>query len=215
SNLFDAPCVIEKLVQIKKEIAVIAARNESGEVATYPPVEMVFDPVANLVDTLLMPAQINKIIQNEAIIIAEETIKKLNIVGLLAVELFLDEHDNLLINEVAPRPHNSGHQTIEACITSQFEQHIRAILNLPLGSTSQHKIACMINILGEENYTGNVKYIGLEKCLASSGIHVHLYGKKKTKPKRKMGHITILGENIEEIYQKISIVKNNVKAISI
>lgn len=211
SKAFDAPGLLEKLIDFEKEIAVIVARNEKGEIASYPAVEMVFHPEANLVEYLFAPAQIEKKIANDADRIAKEIIEKLGMVGLLAVEMFVTKNGNVLVNEIAPRPHNSGHQTIEANITSQYEQHLRAILNLPLGDTSASKPSAMVNLLGEEGFSGDAKYEGLEDILALPGTHIHLYGKRLTKPFRKMGHVTIVDADLESLKKKANFVKQTLK----
>jgi 5-(carboxyamino)imidazole ribonucleotide synthase len=211
---FDAPGLLEKLIDFEKEIAVIVARNEKGEVATYPAVEMVFHPTANLVEYLFSPATISQTVALEANRIAKDIITKLEMVGLLAVEMFVTKDGKILVNEVAPRPHNSGHQTIEANATSQYEQHLRAILNLPLGSTVAYQPSAMINLLGEEGYTGEAKYEGLQEVLSLSGTHIHLYGKKVTKPFRKMGHVTIVDSDVESLKKKANFVKQTLKVIA-
>ena len=204
---FDAPSLLEDLVDFQKELSVIVARNESGEVKCFPLVEMVFHPVANLVEFLFAPAEVTKAIEEKAYKLAEDVITKLDMVGLLAVEMFLTQDNDILVNEVAPRTHNSGHQTIEANITSQFEQHLRAILDLPLGSTELIKPAAMVNVLGEDGFKGNARYEGLKELLSIPGVHLHLYGKKVTKPFRKMGHITITDENTVSLKEKALKVK--------
>lgn len=214
SKGFDAPSLIEKFVDFEKEIAVIVARNEAGEVSTFPVVELVFNPIYNLVEYLFSPAHISKKVENEANRIAKLIVEKWDFVGLLAVELFLTKDGKVLVNEVAPRPHNSGHHTIEGNYVSQYEQHLRAILNLPLGSTEAILPAAMVNLLGAEGYEGEAVYEGLEKVLALEGAYIHLYGKAITKPFRKMGHITVLGKNTEELHQKIAFVKSNLRVIS-
>jgi 5-(carboxyamino)imidazole ribonucleotide synthase len=211
AKAFDAPGLLEELIDFEKEIAVIVARNEKGEIISYPAVEMVFHPEANLVEYLFAPAQIEKSVANEADRIAKEIIQKLGMVGLLAVELFVTKDEKVLVNEIAPRPHNSGHQTIEANVTSQYEQHLRAILNLPLGDTAALKPSAMVNLLGEEGFSGEAKYEGLEEVLALSGTHVHLYGKKITKPFRKMGHVTIVDADLESLKKKANFVKHTLK----
>lgn len=213
-KLLDGPCLIEPLVPIFKELAVIACRNERGECITYEVVEMVFDQEANLVKYLFSPAEILESTSETCRNIAESLIELLDICGLLAVEFFMDKKGEILVNEVAPRPHNSGHHTIDAAVCSQFENHIRAISNLPLGSTSQYKMGAMINILGEEGFTGQKKYMGLEDVLKLEDVHVHLYGKKITKPKRKMGHINVLGDSKEEIEDKINTIDKFFKVIA-
>lgn len=212
-KLLPGACVIEDLVPIQKELAVIVARNARGEVKAFPTVEMTFNPEANLVEFLLCPAQISPAIARAAEDLAMRVIKAYDLCGLLAVELFLTEDGDLLINEVAPRPHNSGHHTIDSCYTSQYEQHLRAILNLPLGSTRLKSPSVMVNILGAEGYTGTARYEGLEECLAIEGVKIHLYGKSKTKPFRKMGHATVLDPNIEYAKEKAEKVQKLLRVI--
>ncbi|MFY0605608.1 MAG: 5-(carboxyamino)imidazole ribonucleotide synthase [Cyclobacteriaceae bacterium] len=214
SKAFEEPSLIEKLIDFKKELSVIVARNESGEVVSFPLVELAFHPEANLVEFLFAPAEVSNEIARKAYKLAEDVIKRLDMVGLLAVEMFLTQHDQILVNEVAPRTHNSGHHTIEASITSQFEQHLRAILDLPLGNTDLIKPASMINVLGEEGYTGEARYEGMKELLAESGVHLHLYGKKITKPFRKMGHITITDEDVIKLKEKTLRVKEILKVKS-
>jgi 5-(carboxyamino)imidazole ribonucleotide synthase len=197
AKVWDAPSVIEDLVPFEKEISVIVARNANGEVTSFPLVEMEFNPEANLVEFLFSPAQVSDHIVQRATQIAKDVVVKLNHVGLLAVEMFLTKDGELLVNEMAPRPHNSGHHTIEACNTSQYAQHLRAILGLPLGDTELLQPAVMINLLGEKDQSGPVNYLGLEEALATPGVHVHLYGKSETKPFRKMGHVTITNPNLD------------------
>lgn len=198
-NLVDTPYVIEKLVPFIKELAVIVARNEQGESVVYPTVECEFSPVANLVEFLFSPAEISAEVEQKAQEIALKVIDSLKMVGILAVELFLTADNQVLINEIAPRPHNSGHHTIECCYTSQFEQHLRSIVNAPLGSTKLIIPGVMINLLGEQGYEGIAKYENLEKVIAMEGVSVHLYGKQYTKPFRKMGHVTIYGPHLDEL----------------
>jgi 5-(carboxyamino)imidazole ribonucleotide synthase len=211
---FDAPSVLERLVDFDKELAVIVARSESGEIKCFPVVECEFNPEANLVEFLFSPANIKKSVEKEAIQLATTVAEKLGIVGLLAVELFLTKDGKVLVNEIAPRPHNSGHHTIEANITSQFEQHWRAILNLPLGDSASIKAGVMINLLGDFGYEGDAIYQGMEDVLKFSGVYVHLYGKATTKPFRKMGHATIVDTDILKAKQKAKIVKNTLKIIA-
>jgi 5-(carboxyamino)imidazole ribonucleotide synthase len=211
---FDAPGLLEKLVDIDKEIAVIVARNANGETKAFPVVEMVFHPEANLVEYLFSPAEIDTKNAELAEKLAVQLIEKLEMVGLLAVEMFISKSGELLINEVAPRPHNSGHQSIEGNITSQFEQHLRAIYNLPLGDTAIRVPAAMINLLGEDGYSGSPIYEGLNEILAISGVHLHLYGKNTTQPFRKMGHITVTDSDIENLKKKAMLVKNSFRIIS-
>ena len=211
---FNIPSVIEKFIPFDKELAVIVARNVSGEIAIYPVVECEFNSTENLVEFLFSPAAITIEIENKAQEIAKQIIEKLNLVGILAVEFFLTKKGELLVNEIAPRPHNSGHHTIECNITSQYEQHLRAILNLPLGSTKMISNGVMINLLGEKDFEGMVKYEGLEKSLAMEGVKIHLYGKKTTKPFRKMGHVTIVNEDLNLAKSLAIKVQQTLSAIS-
>lgn len=197
NSAFDAPSVLEKFVDFEKEISVIVARNASGEVKTFPVVEMEFNPEANLVEFLFAPANVTAEIEQNAIKIAEDLINKLGMVGLLAVEMFVTNSGEVLVNEIAPRPHNSGHQTIEANVTSQYEQHLRAILDLPLGDTAIVMPSVMINLLGKKGFEGPVQYKGLKEALAIPGVSPHIYGKSETKPFRKMGHVTITNESLD------------------
>ncbi|MFT4533985.1 MAG: 5-(carboxyamino)imidazole ribonucleotide synthase [Saprospiraceae bacterium] len=213
-NLLDAPCLIESLADINKEIAVIVARSVSGEVKSFPVVEMEFHPTANLVEFLFSPSNISNEQKEEAKNIAETIATKMEIVGLLAVELFLNKDGSIWINEVAPRPHNSGHQTIEGNITSQYAQHLRAILDLPLGDTAERGASVMVNILGEDNYKGPVHYEGLSECLRISGANIHLYGKAETKPFRKMGHATIVDTGLVSAIIKAKKLKSTLKVIT-
>ena len=208
---FDAPGLLEKLVDFEKEISVIVARNENGETKTFPAVEMVFHPHANLVEYLFSPASISAEVAQEAELIAKKIITDLKMVGLLAVEMFVTKDQKVLVNEIAPRPHNSGHQTIEANATSQYQQHLRSILNLPLGDTSIIHPGAMVNLLGEDGFSGQAKYNGLEEVLELPGVYVHLYGKKLTKPFRKMGHVTIVGDDINSLKKKATFVKQTLK----
>lgn len=211
---FDAPSLLEKLVDFKNEIAVICARNAKGEITVYPAVELVFHPEYNLVDYLLAPARLSPELEKKAQDIAEKTTEALGIVGILAVELFQTKDDEFLVNEVAPRPHNSGHQSINANFTSQYEQHLRAILNLPLGSTATKRPSAMVNLLGEEGYTGAAIYQGLDDILKIEGVNLFLYGKKITKPHRKMGHITIIDDDVDRLIEKVELVKKTIKVIA-
>jgi 5-(carboxyamino)imidazole ribonucleotide synthase len=211
TKAFDAKGLLEKLIDFDKEIAVIVARNEDGEIKSFPAVEMVFHPEANLVEYLFSPAQISSKVEKQAQHIAEDLIGKLNMVGLLAVEMFVTKEQQVLVNEIAPRPHNSGHQTIEANYTSQYHQHLRAILNLELGNTATRIPSAMVNLLGEDGFSGMAAYVGLEQVLKTDGVYVHLYGKKLTKPFRKMGHVTIVDENLESLKKKVNFVKEHLK----
>jgi 5-(carboxyamino)imidazole ribonucleotide synthase len=214
NSLMEGPCVIEDAVDIAKELSVIVAKNPSGAVECFPLVEMEFNAEANLVEQLICPANVSNAVEEKSIAIAKEVAKSFDLVGLLAVELFLDKKGNILVNESAPRTHNSGHHTIEANVTSQYEQQLRAIFDWPLGDTSILSPSVMLNVLGEPEYTGNVKYEGLEEVLKIPGVKPHIYGKRITKPFRKMGHVTILGTTIEEAKQKAAIVKNTLKVIA-
>lgn len=211
---FDAPGLLEKLIPFQKEIAVIVARNVSGIVQTFPAVEMVFHPVQNLVEYLFAPAELSESILSKADAIARTIIEKIQMTGILAVEMFVTREGEVLVNEIAPRPHNSGHQTIEANVTSQYEQHLRAILDLPLGDTRQILPSAMVNILGEPGFEGIARYEGMHEILKVPGVHVHLYGKRITKPFRKMGHVTIVDENTESLKQKATFVKQKLKVIA-
>jgi 5-(carboxyamino)imidazole ribonucleotide synthase len=211
AKAFDAPSVLESFVPFEKELAVIVARNENGEISSFPVVELDFNPEANLVEMLFAPAKITPEIEEKARKVAEDTIEAFGLIGLLAVELFLTKEGDILVNEVAPRPHNSGHHTIEANTTSQYGQHLRSILNLPLGKTDLTQAAAMVNLLGEDGYTGKVRYEGLNECLAMPGVYVHIYGKAETKPFRKMGHVTVTGKNIEEVRELAHKVKATLK----
>lgn len=204
---FEGPVVLEEFVENAIELSVIVARSSSGEICTFPTVEMEFDPKANLVEFLFSPAQIDTDTEQKARAIAEQCVVCLNGTGLFAVEMFLNTSGQVFVNEIAPRPHNSGHHTIEACYTSQYEQLNRILLDMPLGDTGLIKPAAMINLLGAEGVSGPYEITGLDKILAIPGVYIHLYNKAETKPKRKMGHITILGENLEEIKHKAADVK--------
>lgn len=214
ADLLDGPSVVEEFIKVNKEISAIVARNERGEVKCHPTVEMEFNPNANLVEKLICPSTLPEEIENEAEAIAIKIITELDLYGLLAVEMFVDNNKKIWVNEVAPRPHNSGHHTIESAITSQFEQLLRAIFNLPLGSTKLKMPAVMINLLGEQGHDGKVKYKGLTEAMAVEGVKIHLYGKKITKPFRKMGHVTVLAPTIEQAKEKADIVKNKMKVVS-
>ncbi|MCG8390777.1 MAG: 5-(carboxyamino)imidazole ribonucleotide synthase [Cytophagales bacterium] len=214
SEAFDAPGLVEHLVDFKAEIAVMVARNERGDISTFPAVEMVFHPTANLVEYLFSPANISKAVEEKASEIAKKVIGKLQMVGVLAVEMFVTHDDQVLVNEIAPRPHNSGHQTIEANLTSQYQQHLRAIFNFPLGHTTQIIPAAMVNLLGEEGYTGEAVYKGLKEVMGLEGVYVHLYGKKLTKPFRKMGHVTVVDQDIVRLKDKVQLVKHTLKVIA-
>ena len=208
---FDAPAVLEQWVDYALEISVLVARNESGEINSFPLVELVFNPEANLVDYLLSPARVSKDIEQKARNIAEDLIQKLDMVGLLAVEMFLTKSGEVLINEIAPRPHNSGHHTIEACLCSQYDQHLRSIMNWPLGDTTLQTPAAMINLLGEKGFEGPVIYQGLDSAIHESGVFPHIYGKALTKGFRKMGHVTVVAKSTDEALAKAHRVKDLIK----
>jgi 5-(carboxyamino)imidazole ribonucleotide synthase len=214
AKAFDAPGLLEKWVDFEKEISVIVARNAKGELASYPAVEMVFHPEANLVEYLFSPAQLAPSVERMADSMARKIIEELKMVGLLAVEMFVTREGQVLVNEIAPRPHNSGHQTIEGNATSQYEQHLRAILNLSLGDTACLNPSAMVNILGEQGHTGPARYSGMEEVLAIPGVYVHLYGKATTKPFRKMGHVTIIDPDVGSLKKKAFFVKNKLKVIA-
>lgn len=202
TKLLDGPCMIEDLVEMDKEIAVVVARNERGEIQTFDPVEMEFNPIANLVEFLICPSTITAAQAQTCTDLAKKIIAAYDICGLLAVEFFLDTKGNILVNEVAPRPHNSGHHTIDSAVTSQYEQHLRGVLNMPLGSTKLTSPSVMVNLLGADGYKGDAHYEGLNECLAIEGVKIHLYGKAMTKPFRKMGHATIIADTIEAAKEK-------------
>jgi 5-(carboxyamino)imidazole ribonucleotide synthase len=208
---FDAPGILEKLIDFDKEISVIVAKNKKGEVAAYPSVACAFHPTANLVEFLFAPAEISPEIESKAQKIALEVISKLDFIGLLAIEMFVTESGEVLVNEIAPRPHNSGHHSIEANFTSQFEQHLRAVMNMPLGNTELRCPAAMVNLLGEDGYSGEAYIEGLEEAMEQKGVYIHLYGKKLTKPFRKMGHVTILDDNLENLKKRALEIKSLIK----
>lgn len=214
TGLPEGECIAETMVPFKNELAVIVARNPSGEIKTYPVVEMEFHPEANQVEYVICPARIDDAVAEKARAIALEVSKQFNHVGLLAVEMFQTEDDEILVNEVAPRPHNSGHYSIEASYTSQFEQHLRAILDLPLGNTDSKAAGIMVNLVGAEGHSGNVVYQNIENILGKDGVTPHIYGKKQTRPFRKMGHVTIVNEDIDKARKIAEEVKNTIKVIS-
>ena len=199
---FSEPSLIEEWIDFEQEIAVIVARNDDGETATFPMVEMEFNVEANLVEFLISPSVLSFEVQQKAEELARKVADDLQIVGLLAVEMFLTKEGEILVNELAPRPHNSGHHTIEGNFISQFEQHMRAIFNLPLGNTEARTNAVMINLLGEEGYEGPALYEGVEEVMTMDGVYIHLYGKKFTRPFRKMGHVCIVNDDREVAIEK-------------
>jgi 5-(carboxyamino)imidazole ribonucleotide synthase len=214
TNLLDCPSIIEERINIKTEISILVARSASGELIHYEPVEQHFNQEANLVSFLICPAELDKGILSKMNEIASLIAIDLDLVGLLAIEFFLDENEDIFVNEVAPRPHNSGHHTQNSCETSQFEQHLRAILDLPLGSTRQHSIGAMVNIVGEPGYAGKTKYVGIEECMKIEGAHLHLYGKTETRPFRKMGHINIADKDRKKVLENIEKIKSTLRVIS-
>lgn len=218
-KILETDSFFEEFVEIEKEISVLVARDIKGNIVSYPVVEMVFDARSNILDMLISPARIPEDTSQKAISIAYDVINSfvssnLKAVGVFAVEMFVTKSGDILVNEIAPRVHNSGHHTIESCLTSQFEQHLRAITGLPLGSTKQHTPAVMINLLGEPGYTGKPVITGLEEVLKMEGAHLHWYGKSTTAPFRKMGHITIIDEDLNSAIQKAKILRERVKIIS-
>ena len=210
----DAPCLIEHLVPIQKEISVVVARTPEGESACYPAVEMEFHSVANQVEFVFYPSSLSKDLELQAISLAHEVAKAFDHVGLLAVELFLDHNNKLLVNEVAPRPHNSGHLSMEGANVSQFEQHLRSILNMPLSDPTFKSATIMLNLVGGLDHQGNVKYQNIEQALNTSNAQIHIYGKKQTRPMRKMGHITLVGDSLESIKKQAKQLKKNIHVIA-
>ena len=216
SDLDELPkveCIAETMIPFKNELAIIVCRNPSGEIKTYPVVEMEFHPEANQVEYVICPARIDEAVAKKARAIALNVSQQFNHVGLLAVEMFQTEDDEILVNEVAPRPHNSGHYSIEASYTSQFENHLRAILDLPLGNTDSKAAGIMVNLVGSEGYSGQVIYQSIEKILEWDGVTPHIYGKKQTRPFRKMGHVTIVNKDVNEARKIAEQVKNTIKVI--
>jgi 5-(carboxyamino)imidazole ribonucleotide synthase len=213
-GLPDGECIAESMIPFKNELAVIVARNASGDIKTYPVVEMEFHPEANQVEYVICPARIEEAVAEKARAIALKVSEQFNHVGLLAVEMFQTENDEILVNEVAPRPHNSGHHTIEASYTSQFENHLRAILDLPLGKTDSKVAGIMVNLVGEEGFSGNVVYENIEKIMAIDGVTPHIYGKRETRPFRKMGHVTIVNQDMAKARKIAEEVKNMIRVIS-
>ena len=213
-SLPQVPCIAEEMIPFKNELAVIVARNVSGEVITYPVVEMEFHPEANQVEYVICPARIDEVVAQKARAIAEKVSKAFEHVGLLAVEMFQTKDDEILVNEVAPRPHNSGHYSIEGSYTNQFEQHLRAILDLPLGDTASKAGSVMVNLVGEEGYEGQVYYEKIEDIMQLKGVTPHIYGKPLTRPFRKMGHVTIIDQDINEARAVAEKVKQTIRVIS-
>jgi len=213
-NLPNVECIAEKMIPFKNELAVIVARNERGNLKTYPVVEMEFHPEANQVEYVICPARIPDEIAKKAELVALKTAAAFKHVGLLAVEMFQTQDDDILVNEVAPRPHNSGHYSMEASYTCQFEQHLRAVLGLPLGKTESKVAGVMVNLVGAEDHIGDVIYKNIDKILAMDGVTPHIYGKKQTRPFRKMGHVTIVDKNIEKAREVAEKVKRTIEVIS-
>jgi 5-(carboxyamino)imidazole ribonucleotide synthase len=213
-NLPNVECISEEMIPFKNELSVIVCRNVSGEIKTYPVVEMEFHPEANQVEYVICPARIDDKVAEKARAIALNVSEKFNHVGLLAVEMFQTIDDEIIVNEVAPRPHNSGHHTIEASFTSQFENHIRAILDLPLGNTDSKVAGIMVNLVGEEGFSGNVVYENIQTIMGWNGVTPHIYGKKETRPFRKMGHVTIVNEDMVAARKIAENVKNTIRVIS-
>ncbi len=207
-------CITEKMIPFKNELAVIVARSLDGKCITYPVVEMEFHPEANQVEYVICPARIDGGVAKKAREIALKVSEKIEHVGLLAVEMFQTHEDDILVNEVAPRPHNSGHYSIEASYTNQFEQHIRCILGLPLGKTDSKVAGVMVNLVGAEGHTGEVVYENIEDIMAKRGVTPHIYGKKQTRPFRKMGHVTIVNENVDRAREIAQQVKEKIKVVS-
>jgi 5-(carboxyamino)imidazole ribonucleotide synthase len=214
-NLPNVECIAEEMIAFKNELSVIVVRNSLGEIRNYPVVEMEFHPEANQVEYVICPARIDEKAAQKAIEIALNVSEKFNHVGLLAVEMFQTQDDQILVNEVAPRPHNSGHHTIEASYTSQFENHLRAILNLPLGNCDSKVAGIMVNLVGSEGFSGSVIYQNIEKIMAIDGVTPHIYGKRETRPFRKMGHVTIVNEDMKMARKIAEEVKNSIRVISI
>ncbi|MEM7161666.1 MAG: 5-(carboxyamino)imidazole ribonucleotide synthase [Bacteroidota bacterium] len=213
-DLFKAPSILEDFVPFEQEISVIVARNTEGEIKTFPTVGMQFNEEANLVEFLFSPADLSDEVEEKAQFIANKVAEAFNLVGIMAVEMFLTKDGQILVNESAPRPHNSGHQSIEGNETSQYEQHLRAIIGLPLGGTEITKPSVMVNLLGAKGYEGEVRYLGINELETESEVFVHLYGKKKTRPFRKLGHITVLAESIEDAKEKAMSAKEIVQCVA-
>lgn len=213
-HAFDAPSVLESFVDFKTEISVIVGRNAKGDITAFPTVEMSFSQEANLVEFLFSPGNISPEIEEKAQALAKTVADSIGIVGILAIEMFVTQNDEVLVNEIAPRPHNSGHQSIEANTTSQYAQHLRAIMNLPLGDTSNIMPSVMVNLLGEKDHTGEAVYQNLEEVMSWPGVYIHLYGKKTTKPYRKMGHVTVTHTQLEKAIEIANKVKETLKVVS-
>jgi 5-(carboxyamino)imidazole ribonucleotide synthase len=213
-SLPNVECITEQLIPFKNELAVIVARNKNGETTTYPVVEMEFHPEANQVEYVICPARIGESVAKKAKEVALKVVNELDFIGLLAVEMFQTINDEILVNEVAPRPHNSGHYSIEASFTNQFEQHLRSILNLPLGNTESKVAGIMVNLVGEEGFSGDVYYENIEEVLKIPGVTPHIYGKKETRPFRKMGHVTIVNKDLDKAREIAQKVKETIRVIA-
>ncbi len=213
-DLLEGESVVEDLVDVEKEISVIVSRNSAGETKCFPPVEMVFNSHANIVEFLISPCELGDTLSAWACELAERTIKSFDMCGILAVEMFLSKKGDILINESAPRPHNSGHHTIDAARTSQYEQCLRSILDLPPGDTEIKTPSVMINILGQPGFEGEVRYEGLRGCMGVEGAKFHIYGKTRTKPYRKMGHVTVLDDDIPSALEKARFIMSKLRAIA-
>ena len=213
-NLADTDAITEELIPFKNELAVIVSRNSSGEIKTYPVVEMEFHPEANQVEYVICPARISDVVAEKANEVALKVAESFEHVGLLAVEMFQTENDEIIVNEVAPRTHNSGHYSIEASVTNQFEQHLRTVLNLPLGNTESKWAGVMVNLVGAEGFSGDVIYENMADILAMDGVTPHIYGKKQTRPFRKMGHVTIVDKDLEVARKVAEKVKNRIKVVA-
>ncbi len=204
---FDAPSLVEEKVDIDKEIAVLVSRNPSDDVQIHEPVEMEFDPEGNLVRYLFCPATIGEQVGAQAYRIAEDLAETMGTIGVMAIEMFVTHSGQVLVNEIAPRPHNSGHHTIEADLVSQFEQHLRSILDLPLSPTKNIIPAAMVNLLGSNEGEGEVEFDGLDASADIFGAKFHLYGKSTSKPFRKMGHVTVLDKEMSEARKKAELIR--------
>ena len=213
-KIMDTGSICQEKIEIEKELAVVVARNKRDQIETYDPVEMVFHPEANLLEYLVSPARISMDVIDKLKKIASELISAFNISGLLTVEFFLDSEGKIWVNEVAPRPHNSGHHTIDSAVTSQYEQHLRAILNLPLGNTALRMPALLFNLLGEPGHNGPVKIEGIDRLLNTPDAHFHWYGKKETRPYRKMGHVTLCGNSVDSLIETAGKIQTQIKIVT-
>lgn len=211
---FDEPSVLEKMINIKQEIAIMVAMNEAGDIAVYPPVEMIFNPLLNQLDFQVCPALVNENILWKAEAMARNVVKELNSPGLFAIELLLDKYNEVWVNETAPRVHNSGHHTIEANYCSQFDMLWRIMLGYPLGNTDLIQSSALVNIVGADKHAGNAHYDGLAEVLKMDNAFVHLYGKKETRPGRKMGHVTILNKERNELIRQSTKIKEVMRVVS-